>query len=210
MIVSRKILILVVIILVLFGIILFYVLFPDFFQGDKTASKPTEEAISKEVPSNAQKEPRTVTFQPIDTTEQIKAEVKKAKEFSKDDLLRLASSFAERYGSYSNQSNFANISDLKLFMTKRMQVWANDYVAGQQALDSDTSIYYGITTKSVAEEIRDYDDDEGAASILVKTRRREASGTTSNTSQVFDQNILINFVKEQGSWKVDSANWLNK
>lgn len=124
----------------------------------------------------------------------------------KDDLQRLAGLFAERFGSYSNQSNFSNISDLKIFMSQKMAVWAENYVAEQKKSDSK-DIYYGITTKSVSQEVKNFDEDSGTASILVSTRRREANGTTNNISNIFNQNILINFIKENGIWKVDSASW---
>jgi hypothetical protein len=42
-------------------------------------------------------------------------------EVTRFNLEKIASSFAERLGSYSNQSNFSNILDLKVFMTLSMQ-----------------------------------------------------------------------------------------
>ena len=42
------------------------------------------------------------------------------KSFNKDDLMRMAASFAERFGSYSNHSNFSNVVDLKVFMSIKM------------------------------------------------------------------------------------------
>jgi hypothetical protein len=124
----------------------------------------------------------------------------------KDDLKRMAGLFAERFGSYSNQSNFSNINDLKLFMSQKMSNWADNYVT-EQKKSGTTAIYYGITTKSVSQEVKNFDEDSGVASILVSTRRREANGTTNNVSNIFNQSILINFIKENGIWKVDSASW---
>jgi hypothetical protein len=129
------------------------------------------------------------------------------KEITKDDLMRIASSFSERFGSYSNQSNFSNINDLRIFMTANMQNWADKFIADQRAQDKDTSIYYGIITKSVTGELMDFDDDQGKAVILVKTRRREAISSTNNTTNVFDQNITVYFIKENGAWKIDNAVW---
>jgi len=125
----------------------------------------------------------------------------------KDDLKRLAASFAERFGSYSNQSNFGNITDLKIFMSRRMQGWADDYINARRGDGSANDLYYGITTKAVAQEVKDMDDDTGQASILVQTRRREATGSILNTSNVFDQGVLVSLIRENGSWKVDSAVW---
>jgi hypothetical protein len=127
--------------------------------------------------------------------------------FGKEDLIRLSMSFAERFGSYSNQSNYTNVIDLKLFMSDKMRVWADDFVAQQRRADKDTSIYFGITTTAVANELLTYDEDLGTASVKVETRRREATGTTGNLSDPYGQRVTVTFVKERGTWKVDSAFW---
>ena len=122
---------------------------------------------------------------------------------------QLASIFVERFGSYSNQSSFSNINDLKMLMSKKMQRWAENYVREQKEQAQAADIYYGITTKAVAGEVEEFDDDAGKAVILVRTRRREALGTTVNISNAYNQDALITFVKEDGAWKVDSAVWKN-
>lgn len=127
----------------------------------------------------------------------------------KDDLKRMAFSFAERLGSFSNHSNYGNINDLKLFMSSKMKDWADKYVEEAIARGGDSTIYYGITTKAIAAEIRQFDNDEGRAEIFVKTKRREATGATGNAAS-FYQDVLIAFVKESGAWKVNSAYWQGK
>jgi len=131
-------------------------------------------------------------------------------DMNREDLERMAASFGERYGSYSNHSNFSNIVDLKIFMSKKMKKWADDYIAEQKSKESVDDIYYGIITKSIGTEILEFNEDAEKVEILVQTRRREAIGTTSNISDVFNQGIIITFAKEMGAWKVDSANWQNK
>ena len=131
-------------------------------------------------------------------------------EFTQDDLGRMASSFAERFGSFSNQSNFSNVSDLKIFMTEKMQAWANDYVVAKAKEIGDSQIYYGVTTKSVSREFKEYDKETGLATVLVTTRRREARVSKENSSDVFTQEITISLVKQSGAWKVDSAFWKEK
>lgn len=125
------------------------------------------------------------------------------------DLARLAAAFSERFGSYSNQSDYSNIRDLKIFMSSSMKAWADEYIRQAILKNADTSIYYGITTKAVTTEIKSYDEDSGQAEILIKTQRREATGTTANASS-FYQDIIIKFVKEDGAWKVDSAYWQDR
>ena len=130
--------------------------------------------------------------------------------FGKDDIRRMSASFAERFGTYSNQSNFANVLDLKIFMTRRMQEWADSYVAENRAIPQSADIYYGITTRSVGEEILEFDDDLGIAKVAAQTRRQEARGSRSNVADIFVQKIEIVLKKEAGSWKVDQAFWEDK
>ena len=88
-----------------------------------------------------------------------------------------------------------------------MKDWADGFIAEQNKNASADSIYYGITSMAVKEEIIKYDDDTGQAAVLVKTRRRESTSSTNNISDAFNQEVIISFVKENGAWKVDSANW---
>jgi hypothetical protein len=126
---------------------------------------------------------------------------------SGNDLKKMGASFAERFGSFSNQSNYENISDLKLFMTESMKVWADDFIAKSQK--DYSGIYYGISTTAVSEEVRSFDDSGGTGVILVKTQRRESTGQMSN-SAVFYQSLLISYKKVDGAWKVDRAEWQPK
>ena len=145
-------------------------------------------------------DPREIMINDFDIT-------KKEYQIGKKDLTRIAGSFTERFGTYSNQSNLSNVSSLKIFMSLKMKKWSDDFVKAQKEKKYDSSIYYGITTKSVASEVREFDDDLGVANILISTRRREATGTMNNYSNIFTQDILIGFVVENGAWKVDSAYW---
>ncbi len=142
------------------------------------------------------------------TTVQVVSPLKKA-EINKDDLIRMASAFAERFGSYSNQSDYGNIRDLQIFMTNSMKDWADDYINQSRVNKTQTSIYYGIVTKAISGEAKQFDSDVGKAEILVKTQRRESSGTSGN-SITFYQNILIKYIREQGVWRVDGIEWQTK
>ncbi len=164
---------------------------------------------NKTIPITTEKKKTEITVPDTTVKKIIKNNQNKEKTketVSEDDLKRLAASFAERFGSFSNQSNFRNIIDLRLFMSKEMLVWANEYV-NEKRLTTPSDIYYGISTKAVFTKMKNFDDSLGRALVLVKTRRREAVGTTDNTSKIFDQDILIEFVKEGGQWKVRSARW---
>lgn len=196
--------------------IIYVVFFSNFSFGD--LFKKEETVVEEPVTEEQTTEPKTENnvVRPVINIHSKEVQEKKeqarieASEFGKDDLMRIARSFAERYGSYSNHSNFDNIVDLKIFMSSRMQLWADNYVAEQRKNEVGGDIYYGITTKAASEEVKEYDEDVGRATVVVKTRRRELVGSTSNISDSFDQNIVIKFVKERNAWKIDNATWENK
>lgn len=128
-------------------------------------------------------------------------------EFSQDDLVRIGFSFAERFGSYSNQSNFSNIDDLKIYMTEKMKAWSDDFVFKARGAGSDSQDYFGIITKAVGSEVIEFDEEKGVAKIMVMCRRREAQDSITNVQEVYPQNVVVMMKKEYGAWKVDEAFW---
>jgi hypothetical protein len=117
----------------------------------------------------------------------------------------VARSFAERFGSFSNQSDFENIIDLHPFMTAKMRVWADDYVEKTRGTTQAAAVYYGITTRALGSEI--LKQDAASAVIQVNTSRREIGGNLGETKEYL-QNIELTLVKEAGDfWKVDKAEW---
>jgi hypothetical protein len=132
-----------------------------------------------------------------------------SEEVSRFNLEKIAASFAERLGSYSNQSNFSNIVDLKIFMTLSMQKWADKYIADAQKNSKYAGIYQGVTTKAVSEETKSYSENPARADILVHTQKVQSSGTAEN-STIYNEDVLITFVKESDQWKVDNAKWQGK
>ncbi|MFH1456779.1 MAG: hypothetical protein ABIF17_01540 [Patescibacteria group bacterium] len=118
-------------------------------------------------------------------------------------LLKTSSAFAERFGSYSNQSNYENLIDLKYFMTLKMQKEVDSKLANRDFTKSN-NIYYGVTTRTLSTEIISMSN--MAVVVKLKTQREEFWGADTN-SKVSYRDILINFIKEGGVWKINSANW---
>lgn len=140
-----------------------------------------------------------------DNSDSVSAIVSSRKDISQGELKKIAASFVERFGSYSNHSDFSNIDDLKSVMSIGMKDWADGYLEEMRAKKYSDE-YFGVTTKSVLEEVNKYDDNRGLAEILVKTQKRESNGTMNN-AKTYSQDILIKFVKEDDVWKVDEAEW---
>jgi hypothetical protein len=120
-------------------------------------------------------------------------------------LRRLASSFAERYGSFSNLGDFENLTDLKVFMSASFAASTDAFVARERAKPTPSE-YRGFTTRALSTEVVSLDDSAGTAVITVKTQRQEFTDPTA-PGTVSYQDIRLGFIKEGGTWKVDSATW---
>lgn len=124
-------------------------------------------------------------------------------ELTKQKLARLGSSFAAVYGSYSNQSNFENMRDLKHIMTEKMRAQVDDYIVTHTS-PARPKIYFGVTTKSLKAEVESLTDEQ--ARVLVNTQRKESAGAT-GSDRVYYQVLEIDYRRVGGVWKVDGAEW---
>jgi len=164
-------------------------------QAEEMTEKESEtEPAPKNIdePAN-QEDPVVYSFNPEEEEEQ--------RETSKEELKQIAFAISERFGSYSNEGNFGNISDLKIYMTDSMKNWADSYISESQA-EGYSGDYYGITTTALVGEVLEFNEDE--ASFLITTSRREVKD---NQEEVFNQDIIINFNKIGDEWKVHEAYW---
>jgi len=178
-----------------------------FFYKFSTLPEPVAEQPVAEQPIIT---PEPAVEQPAqpETTVQPASQAKKA-EVGAEDLARMASAFAERFGSFSNQSDYGNIRDLQIFMTSTMKNWADNYINDARSRKTQTTIYYGIVTKAISSEVKNFDSDTGQAEILVKTQRRESAGITGN-SKTFYQDIIIKYAREQNVWLLDGIYWQDR
>ena len=124
-----------------------------------------------------------------------------------NDAAKMSASFTERLGSFSNQSDYANISDLKIFMTSTMRDWADKQVAELKAANYSGE-YYGITTKALTTKVLSYDEKAGTAKVEVITERRE--GRADVLSEPFRQTMTLELIKNNDQWLVDTAYWEKK
>ncbi len=109
--------------------------------------------------------------------------------------------FTERYGSYSSEADFANITDVLPLMTEDYAAHTQDAMASWTSSD----VYYGVTTQVLAMEITT-DEEAGTAEAIISTQREEARGEVQNISVSY-QEIVLDLVRVSGSWFVDNATW---
>ncbi|NCT55067.1 hypothetical protein GW758_03890 [Candidatus Falkowbacteria bacterium] len=122
------------------------------------------------------------------------------------DLEKRAKAFAERFGSYSNQSNYTNFSDLEIFMTKSFREWSKSYVEDLRESAPSYEVYYGISTRALTTELISFDEATGKAEISVLTERSESSADGGDL-EPYQQKILLEFNKLANDWLVDAAYW---
>jgi len=117
-------------------------------------------------------------------------------------LLSTARYFVERWGTYSNQSDFQNIRDLRPVMTDDFfnEVYSRYKPLSYNELNNID--YEGYETKVVSINWESKSDQEATA--LVTTNRRHLSGENVET---YPQDIRITLIKQADSWVVATAVW---
>ena len=121
-------------------------------------------------------------------------------------LKATASTFTERFGSFSNQGSFENLEDVRPLLTVKMRGTVDALIADQRSTAAADGPYYGVTTQALVVTITGYDESLGRADVTVITQRAESKGTTANP-RVFYQKINLKLVKIGDAWKVDEAVW---
>jgi hypothetical protein len=125
--------------------------------------------------------------------------------FSQDNLQRsqasrLAADFTERFGSYSNQNDSANLSELKLLATAKMQAKLESY---RKSAANDTAVYQGVTTKALSTTFSAFSAEQ--ASVVVSAQRQYL--TQNAAPEIKYQDMKLSLIKKDGQWLVDEAAW---
>lgn len=123
-----------------------------------------------------------------------------------DAVGRIAMSFVERYGSYSNQSDFGNLENLYPFMTDAFATSTRATVAAERRKGTDNSVYYGLTTRATAFTVGSFDEQAGTATMTVTTARQESVGSSADVRR-YDQDAIVTMTNVDGAWKVSGLTW---
>lgn len=119
-------------------------------------------------------------------------------------LKKKAGFFTERFGTYSNQSNFDNIKDLEIFMTNDMKEWAENFVE----LESNKEYsghYNGVIVRSITSNVLSLDIDNGFAVVVVDAQKIESDTNGDKVPEMVK--LRINFVDNNNDWLVNKADW---
>lgn len=114
-----------------------------------------------------------------------------------------AERFAERFGTFTNQDDFANYENLQNYATPEMQSWMQNFIAERKKEYADQKInFYGVTTSAVVSHILTARPD--TIKVLVDTKREEITDTNEDPKVTY-QNIIIEMKNVKGDWKVNFA-----
>lgn len=143
-----------------------------------------------------------VQVPPRETITEIEREQEQETRTQTASLQSASKTFAERYGSYSTEAEFANLRDVLPLMTSALARQTKSFVDGA----TPAAEYYAVTTRVISLEVDAVDEAEGTAQVTVTTQREEARIDIQNVAVRY-QDLVLAFAMEDGTWKVSSATW---
>lgn len=118
---------------------------------------------------------------------------------------QVAMTFAERYGSFSSEGDFVNLTDLFPLMTERYQRATETELARLRS--QPRSAEFSSTTTVVVKVDVNLPSGEGSreATARVLTQRTEVRGGAA--PRTYGQTLSVQLVKISEGWRVDGAKW---
>ncbi len=116
----------------------------------------------------------------------------------------IARSFVERFGSFSSESDYTNVTDVKGLATMSLKSRLDSIAV--DARNDLASGYYGISTSVLVIDIQDQTDE--TAVLLITTQREESIGSPANTTIRY-QKIVLDMVWDGMKWLVDDFQWVD-
>jgi len=119
-------------------------------------------------------------------------------ETNQNAVRQLAKIFVERYNSYSTDSDFQNIIDVKELVTPALWQTLSAKIGKAPA----TGSFVGVTTKVFTTEIKTWENNSATVNLNA-TIREEKNGVSSDRQQ----SIAVEIVKNGEGWLVSSFQW---
>lgn len=154
--------------------------------------KPKEEVIQTPEPEQVTQELPAVRPEDIPTPGVVSAST-------------VARIFIERFGSYSSESDFANVEDVMALATPTYQEELEATVDGYRRQADENAGYTGVSTVVIS--VKTTSESEAATTFLITTQREEAVGTPGNTTLRY-QDAEVSLVKSGDDWLINDLVWL--
>lgn len=186
---SRRNKILIIVVVILIIAILLLLLFLRLLKKPTGITTTTGMPVLPKVQNLTPREAAATAVTTVDSTRQT--------------LEALARTFTERFGSFSNQSNYVNLSDLNPMETVSVQKWTETYVSKLRADNPPSGPYYGMTTRAINITVKILDADNAEATV--GTQREETKQAAAPV--ITYQNLQLTFKKVNQKWLVDFVKW---
>lgn len=124
---------------------------------------------------------------------------------ARDDVLAVSRIFSERYGSSSSDAPTGNLAAALPFASSALQASFKRVLSLPTQPSEEPTL---ITSRALAFAIRNIDEKAGTADVVVSLQRQELVGTKNPV--IYSQDLFLNLIKEQGSWKVNLGVWGGK
>ncbi|KKU49180.1 hypothetical protein A3E96_00060 [Candidatus Uhrbacteria bacterium RIFCSPHIGHO2_12_FULL_46_13] len=116
---------------------------------------------------------------------------------------RLVRLFAERFGTFSNQSRYEGINDLMAVTTDSFQRWLQEKYLPEIKQKNINTTYAGQTTRVMSVTVDEITDEGGQATARVQQVITVAAGE----DEVRYPILKVTVVRQDSMWLVDSAYW---
>lgn len=116
----------------------------------------------------------------------------------------IARTFVERFGSYSSETDFANVDDVMKLATISYQAELEALVASYRRQFDAEAGYTGVSTQVIT--LKTVSETDAATTFLVTTQREEAVGTPGNTTLRY-QDAQVELVKSGDNWLINDLTW---
>ena len=121
-----------------------------------------------------------------------------------EDASTIARVFVERFGSFSNHSDYENVSSVMDIATSSLQDRLGLLVDGASA--DDGAVYYGGSTYVISIDQVEVTDVREVLEVM--TQREESIDSPSNATVKY-QTMALTLVKLGDEWFVDDFEWLD-
>ncbi len=124
---------------------------------------------------------------------------------AREEVVTVSRAFSERYGSSSSDAPNGHLAAALPFVSLALQSSFQRVLSRPPSPSEEPTL---ITSRAFAFDIRSLDEKAGRAEVAVWLQRKELVGT--QLPVVYQQNLSLSLVKEQGAWKVNLAVWGGK
>ncbi len=125
-------------------------------------------------------------------------------EKARQEIKNFVSYFMERFGTYSNQTDLSNLTELRDMSTASFAKFLAAYIDDIKTKYPYRQGYYGITTKVVVVDFEDFNPSDTRFRAVVETRRREVQG---DEIREFNQKAEVEVMQDGDEYKINRVFW---